>query len=339
MVAPNDPRQRHRAMSFRNPIPGVPLIESPFFDLVAEDSHFHGDLVRIASDLRRDGLAVLDFPDNQIEQRSERIKTALHDSYDWEQWRSAGFLQGQGLRVQDAWSTNDDVRAIALNTGVLEILSKLYGRRAIPFQTLNFPVGTQQPYHSDSVHFSSIPERYMCGVWVALEDIDEDNGPLVYFPGSHQWPIYSNEHIGKLIRKGDDSSQQAFQDLWEKLVKVHNLEPKRFLAKKGQAVIWLANLLHGGDKQNSAARTRWSQVTHYFFEDCAYYAPMASIPMIGPYGFRQIVDISTGERVKNTILGQAVPDRNSRVRSALRRLRRSLLPRRRDAKAATGKTT
>jgi len=336
MVATNNPRQRG-AMSFRNTLPGVPLIESPFFDLVAKESHFDADLMRIANDLRRDGLAVLDFPDDQIEQRSERIKTALHDSYDWKQWKSVGFLQSQGLRVQDAWSTNDDVRAIALNTGMLEILGKLYGRRPIPFQTLNFPVGTQQPYHSDSVHFSSIPERYMCGVWVALEDIDQDNGPLVYFPGSHQWPIYSNEHIGKLIRKGDDSSQQAFQDLWEQLVKVHNLEPKRFLAKKGQAVIWLANLLHGGDKQNSAARTRWSQVTHYFFEDCAYYAPMATIPVIGPYGFRQITDISTGQRVKNTILGQPVPDRNSPVRSALRRLRRSILPRRGDAKAATGK--
>jgi ectoine hydroxylase-related dioxygenase (phytanoyl-CoA dioxygenase family) len=190
---------------------------------------------------------------------------------------SVGFLHGQGLRLQDAWSTNDDVRAIALNARVLEMLGKLYGRRAIPFQTVNFPVGTQQHYHSDSVHFSSIPERYMCGVWVALENIDEDNGPLVYFPDSHQWPIYSNEHTGKIIKKGDNSSQQAFEDLWEKLVRVHNLKPKRFLAKKGQAAIWLANLLHGGDKQNSAGRTRWSQATHYFFEDCAYYAPMASI--------------------------------------------------------------
>ncbi len=314
-------------MSFQNPLPGVPLIESPFFDLVAEDSNFDGELVRIGNDLRRDGFAVLDFPDDQIEQRSERIKTALHDSYDWGQWKSAGFLQGQGLRVQDAWSTNNDVRAIALNAGVLEILGKLYGRRPIPFQTLNFPVGTQQHYHSDSVHFSTIPERYMCGVWVALENIDEDNGPLVYFPGSHQWPIYTNEHIGKLLQKGDhSSSQHAFEDLWGKLVRAHNLTPKRFLAKKGQALIWLANLLHGGDKQKSAGRTRWSQVTHYFFEDCAYYAPMASMPLIGPYALRQIVDISTGERVENKILGQTVPapDRNSLVRSNLRRLRKSI---------------
>lgn len=63
----------------------------------------------------------------------------------------------------------------------------------------------------------------MCGVWVALEQIDEDNGPLVYFPGSHQWSIYSNEHIGKLIGKGGNSSEQAFDDLWEKPVRIHNV--------------------------------------------------------------------------------------------------------------------
>ena len=57
-----------------------------------------------------------------------------------------------------------------MNTGILSLFSTLYGRRAWPFQTLNFPVGTQQHYHSDSVHFSSVPERFMCGVWVDLED-------------------------------------------------------------------------------------------------------------------------------------------------------------------------
>ena len=59
-----------------------------------------------------------------------------------------------------------------------------YGREPLPFQTLNFRVGTQQEPHSDAFHFNSDPPGFMCGVWVALEDIDEASGPLVYFPGS-----------------------------------------------------------------------------------------------------------------------------------------------------------
>lgn len=293
-------------MSFHNPLPGLPLIENPFFDRILEDRDFDGELKRIATDLRRDGFAVFDFPDEEIFERAERIKTALHGSYDWENWKAHGFPSGQGLRVQDAWAFDEDVRKIAVNARILEILEKLYGRRAIPFQTLNFPVGTQQHYHSDSVHFSSLPERFMCGVWLALEDIDEDNGPLVYYPGSHQWPIFTNEHIGKLIKDGDKFSQEAYEDLWQKLVAVHDAKPQKFHARKGQALIWLANLLHGGDKHKSPDRTRWSQVTHYFFEDCAYYTPMGSVPLIGPFGLREIHDISTGRTVGNKILGEPV---------------------------------
>jgi len=33
----------------------------------------------------------------------------------------------------------------------------------------------------------------MCGVWLALEDIDADNGPLIYYPGSHRGPHFGNE--------------------------------------------------------------------------------------------------------------------------------------------------
>jgi ectoine hydroxylase-related dioxygenase (phytanoyl-CoA dioxygenase family) len=28
----------------------------------------------------------------------------------------------------------------------------------------------------------------MCGVWVALEDVDAGNGPLFYYPGSQRLP-------------------------------------------------------------------------------------------------------------------------------------------------------
>jgi hypothetical protein len=50
-----------------------------------------------------------------------------------------------------------------------------------------------------------------------------------------------------------------------------------FFACKGQALIWAANLLHGGSVQHDPARTRWSQVTHYYFRDCIYYTPAFSV--------------------------------------------------------------
>ena len=48
------------------------------------------------------------------------------------------------------------------------------------------------------------------------------------------------------------------------------------LIKKGQALIWSANLLHGGSPAKDPNRTRKSQVTHFFFEGTRYYTPLMS---------------------------------------------------------------
>jgi hypothetical protein len=158
-------------------------VESPFSAHIFAGAD--AETQRVARDLERDGFAVIDFPDPEIGRIADSIKANLNNRFDWDFWFKTGHSVGAGLRLQDAWQFDANVKRIACNEKVIALLSRLYGRRAWPFQTLNFPVGTQQHYHTDSVHFSSIPERFMCGVWTALEDIDEDRGPLVYYPGSH----------------------------------------------------------------------------------------------------------------------------------------------------------
>jgi hypothetical protein len=289
---------------FDNPLPGVPAVESPFSAQIFASAD--AETQRVARDLARDGFAVIEFPDADFDRIAEDIKANLKDRYDWDFYRQTGHANGDGLRLQDAWYFDANVKRIACNEEIIALLSRLYGRRAWPFQTLNFPVGTQQHYHTDSVHFSSIPERFMCGVWTALEDIDEDRGPLVYYPGSHKWPIYTNEHIG--LRAAETTpNQRNFESMWEALVESTGTKPVHFMPKKGQALIWAANLLHGGSRQRSAELTRWSQVTHYYFEDCAYFTPMNSDPIFGRIAFRDVTDITTGKLVPNKYLGKPIP--------------------------------
>lgn len=285
---------------------GVPLIESPFFDQIFVDGAFDADVLSLARQLRRDGYAIIDFPDTELGARIDRIRAKFQDRYDWPAWRSGKI---PSLRLQDAWSFDEDVKAIALNQKVTSLLSTLYGRRAFPFQTINFPVGTQQPVHSDAAHFTSHPERFMCGVWVALEDIGPDQGPLVYLPGSHRWPIYTNEHLGvnsAFVAK-PRSHYEDLRTVWDAIAETENVQPQRFIARKGQALIWTANLLHGGDRMNNLSLTRWSQVTHYFFDDCCYFDPIATDPFFGKIRFRDVRDIGTGELIPHKVGGQPVP--------------------------------
>lgn len=293
---------------FINPLPGVPDVESPFFDEIFATKNATDEVMRVARDLREKGYAIIDFPDPHFNERANRIKARFSAQFDFDHWRNELWKINEGLRIQDAWQTDDDVRAIASNPAILDLLGQLYGRRAIPFQTLNFPVGTQQPIHSDSIHFSCVPERFMCGVWVAMEDIDGTNGALEYYPGSHSLPIYVNEHLGvcPATQHKRTGHYGQYLDLWKQLIKKAGIEADTFHARKGQALIWAANLLHGGSKQTDPARTRWSQVTHYYFENCVYFTPVISDPAFGKTHYRQIKDVTTGNVQPNIYSGQEV---------------------------------
>ena len=178
-----------------------------------------------------------------------------------------------GSRVFNGWKRSRAIRSIALAPRVLRALRQLYDRRPLPFQTLNFPIGTEQKVHSDVIHFHSDPPSYMCGVWVALEDIDRQNGPLVYYPGSHRLPVVLMEDVAPAW--GPDQYPK-YEAHIEKLVARLGLEPRYAVLKKGQALIWASNLLHGGSVHRDKGRTRHSQVTHYYFEGCQHYSPLSS---------------------------------------------------------------
>ena len=289
-------------------LPGVPLIESSLFSASINASGLTDQEISIARSLNEHGYAIIDFPDSEIDARINRIKTRLTAHFGMDISGIWASKNPGKLRVQDFWKEDEDVKAIANNSTIISLLGKLYGREAFPFQTLNFPVGTEQHPHSDSVHFSSLPERFMCGVWLAFEDTHPDAGPLVYYPGSHRWPIITNVMIGRRGWQSHASSAQTpFEQVWRALIAETGIQPELFFARKGQALIWAANLLHGGSVQHEPCRTRWSQVTHYYFKDCAYYTPAFSDEPFGRLDLRMVINIASGEIVPSTILGEAMP--------------------------------
>jgi ectoine hydroxylase-related dioxygenase (phytanoyl-CoA dioxygenase family) len=176
-------------------------------------------------------------------------------------------------RITDAWKQYDIIGYLAFNKKIMNILYQLYNRKPVPFQTLNFYLGTEQKIHSDQIHFCSEPKNLMCGVWIALEDVCIDSGPLIFYPGSHNLPFYTMQHLN--IEPGNYSE---YENKIEEKVKTFGLKPKYGTIKKGDIIIWHANLLHGGSKRNNINLTRKSIVIHYFFENCKYWTPLLSTP-------------------------------------------------------------
>lgn len=216
------------------------------------------------------------------------------------------FYSHQAGRAQDLWRVCPFVRDLACNPTILQILRNLYGREPIPFQTLNFIKGTEQRTHSDTIHFSNaLDQSLMCGVWVALEDIDLEQGPLHYYEGSHALPIedYETLAVGDPVDTpnwGDPYMGEVYgkyEEALEKKLIASGCPKKDVVIKAGQAFIWAANLAHGGSPIINKDLTRWSQVTHYYFEGSTPVTNMASLRSKNEFFIREPINIVTGEKM------------------------------------------
>lgn len=193
-----------------------------------------------------------------------------------------------GNKIMFAIHASSFLWNIGNNKILKELLSLLLGGNAILFQSINFLMGSEQETHSDSIHMTTYPLGGLLGVWIALEDITEENGPLHYYPGSHKLPFYLNEDYdneGNFFMLGNKSYNDYEKMIGEK-IKERKLNKVNFFAKKGDVLIWHANLFHGGDIHINKNKTRKSMVFHYFNENCICYHEITQRPAI----FKNIPD-------------------------------------------------
>lgn len=146
------------------------------------------------------------------------------------------------------------------------LLNYLIQGNAELFQSINFINGSEQKTHSDSIHMTTFPLGGLLGVWLALEDVDRENGTIHYYPKSHKLPYYLNrdyDNVGSKFLLGN-KGYAAYEAMIEDKIKGQKIEKKVFDAKSGDLFIWHANLLHGGEAHINKSRTRKSMVLHYF---------------------------------------------------------------------------
>ncbi len=165
---------------------------------------------------------------------------------------------------------------------LLELLSFLLGKTVIPFQSLSFVQGSEQRAHSDSIHMTTEPPGYLIATWTALEDCTEDGGPLFYYPGSHRLPYVMTPDYdsGNTRFAIGNNSNRRYEDKIESLIKENGLEKKLFLARRGDVLIWHANLLHGGSAIRRPGATRRSIVCHYYAGGVICYHEMSQRPAL-----------------------------------------------------------
>ena len=125
------------------------------------------------------GLVVLPnvFTDQQLERHTKVVGYA-RDLYDVKD------ENGFGDRIGQLHQRYPELMELACNAEILDFLECILQDKPLLFGSLNFEKGTQQAIHVDAIFFWTEPFCSMAGVWIALEDVDMDNGPLMYIPGS-----------------------------------------------------------------------------------------------------------------------------------------------------------
>ena len=247
-----------------NGLPATPLVESDRLEAHLDGLGADAGTRAFARALRDDGMAVVDLSPGAEALCDQAIAEV------------EPLMTGGVRRVQDAWRRSPAVRALALDPKVRRLLQAAYGRRPFAFQTLNFRQGSQQAVHADSFHVHSDPGGFLCGVWIALEDVRPDAGPVVYYPGSHRLPQPTPEDLGAPAGADHKTVERLYSAAMQHRIAEKGLQPRHALIRQGQAFVWAAGLLHGGEAIATPGATRRSLVVHFYFEDCFYFTPRTS---------------------------------------------------------------
>jgi hypothetical protein len=180
--------------------------------------------------------------------------------------RVEGYQYGTSQRIHNLHHTYPGVRALWKHPAVMRYLGLIFEVPPRACQTLTYVFGSQQGAHQDTIHLTPFPAGYMCGVWVALEDVQPDSGELEVYRGSHRLARVYMAGSGCAKIEGNDWSQfdGTVAACWRDMLESAQFEKIVYRPKRGAVLIWHENLMHAGGVRLDQSLSRRSIVSHYF---------------------------------------------------------------------------
>ncbi|WP_194542926.1 phytanoyl-CoA dioxygenase family protein [Paenibacillus sp. JZ16] len=162
-----------------------------------------------------------------------------------------------------------------LHPRILDVTEALIGPDVYALQSmlfLNPPGKGGQGWHQDSCYIKTHPDT-LIGAWIALEEVDEENGCLWVVPGSNHEPVYPPDGIGG----GNVHAVDAFEDL-NSVQNVSHIDdnvntlskvvagyppPIPVILSPGDVLFFHSHLFHRSFPNRTSDRYRRSYVCHY----------------------------------------------------------------------------
>lgn len=102
-------------------------------------------------------------------------------------------------KIERPFSKHADFQAFTLDPQLVQLLANLLGAPPLLATDQLFMkpprFGSAKPYHQDNFYFQCQPADHVITAWIALDDVDAENGCLRYIDGSHKGPILPHEPV------------------------------------------------------------------------------------------------------------------------------------------------
>lgn len=161
-----------------------------------------------------------------------------------------------------------------LHPRILDVLEALIGPDVMAMQSmlfLKFPGGEGQGYHQDSYYIPTIPDT-LCGAWLAVDRVDEENGCMWFTKGSQQEPIYPTvgrekqnhgDSLGDLTVVENVSNTDASVNTLSRIAARYEGQEVPAIMEPGDVAFFGGHVFHRSHRNNAANRFRRSFVGHY----------------------------------------------------------------------------
>lgn len=184
-------------------------------------------------------------------------------------WLNHNSNRATGWDYCTPYRDHSEVLEILSYKGIHDTIESLIGEPGGVHLNLTGWVSTTRNWHQDTYLNPPHVGDYYVAVWIALEKIHPDSGPFQIVPGSHRWPVVTQEKILKALtpqerdHRWPTHSERLLTPLFTEEILKRNEKIITYLPERGDVLFWHGRLLHRGSLPNVIGMRRKVLIAHY----------------------------------------------------------------------------
>lgn len=159
------------------------------------------------------------------------------------------------------------------------VLTTILGPKYILQDLMALLKSSGAPPHTESIYLTTFPKFRSVRIWIAMEDIKDDAGPLCLYPGTHRRPAISPSQLG--VARGLSNPQlwieyrRHYLPYMKNILTQGNYPSIALNVKVGTTILMHPNLIHEGIAAKDRELTRKALVGSFVAKDVLLYSDLS----------------------------------------------------------------